>query len=201
MSLLTNFELIKTKTLKLYPSLANIKHCVSDWETFIQSNLKQSPQKQLELVNDYFNRKLRFIDDRENWHQADYWASPIESLAKGSGDCEDFAIGKYLTLRLLGVPDSLLRITYVKLVERKVAHMVLYYCTNLVDSLVLDNIVPEILPASQRTDLLPIYGFSNDALYLIHNGKFQYNSNTKNLSRWQDIKNKLTREGFDCTFL
>ena len=64
----------------------------------------------LRAVNDFYNQRLAYMEDIDNWGQIDYWASPLESLGKGAGDCEDYAIGKYFTLTSLGVPDSKLRI-------------------------------------------------------------------------------------------
>ncbi len=55
-----------------------------------------------------------FEDDDQHWHQADYWATPIETLASNGGDWEDFSIAKYFTLSELGVADQCLRLTYVK---------------------------------------------------------------------------------------
>ena len=56
---------------------------------------------------------MLFEDDDQHWHQADYWATPIETLASNGGDCEDFSIAKYFTLRELGVAEQCLRLTNV----------------------------------------------------------------------------------------
>ena len=53
-----------------------------------------------EWANDFFNA-LPWISDDEHWGKRDYWATPIEMLATNGGDCEDFSIGKYLTLTQL----------------------------------------------------------------------------------------------------
>ena len=60
----------------------------------------------LKAVNDFFNQRLAYMEDIDNWGVQDYWASPLESLGKGAGDCEDYAIGKYFTLTSLGVPHA-----------------------------------------------------------------------------------------------
>jgi predicted transglutaminase-like cysteine proteinase len=62
----------------------------------------------LEEVNDLVNR-ARQVSDRRNWQSGDYWAAPAELFRRG-GDCEDFAIAKYLLLRELGVPSSQMQI-------------------------------------------------------------------------------------------
>ena len=99
------------------------------------------------------------------------------------------------TLRRLGVPSDKLRITYVKALKYKQAHMVLtYYATPTADPLVLDNLIPEIRPASQRRDLLPVYAFNAEGLYLP--GSVGKKSDSKKLSRWQDLLKKMRAEGF-----
>lgn len=78
-----------------------------DWRLLIQrANAEQwSKQQALEETNRFFNRQI-FIDDIKLWGQNDYWASPAEFLAVGGGDCEDFSIAKYFTLREMGFTDG-----------------------------------------------------------------------------------------------
>jgi len=84
-------------------------------------------ERQLAAVNDFFNAQVAWRDDREVWGQVDYWASPLEMLAKGAGDCEDLAMGKYFALLGLGLPEASLRLVYVRAQYqgRVQAHMVL----------------------------------------------------------------------------
>ncbi len=191
-----DFDLILKNTEKRYGTLSMLtKDRINDWAQLIQSSGTLSEREQLDVVNRFFNRQLNFVDDMRNWKQNDYWATPIESLVKGSGDCEDYSIAKYFTLRRLGVPSDKLRITYVKALKYKQAHMVLtYYATPTADPLVLDNLIPEIRPASQRRDLLPVYAFNAEGLYLP--GSVGTKSDSKKLSRWQDLLKKMRAEGF-----
>ena len=78
---------------------------LQQWPVLIDRLQGRSIQRQLAGVNDFFNQ-LRFVDDIDIWHVEDYWATPFEFLGVGAGDCEDFAMAKYLTLRELGVPDD-----------------------------------------------------------------------------------------------
>ncbi|MDT4866284.1 Bacterial transglutaminase-like cysteine proteinase BTLCP [compost metagenome] len=152
-------------------------------------------QDQLDSVNRFFNRQIRFADDSRVWRQVDYWATPIEALIKGAGDCEDYAIAKYFSLRRLGIPSEKLRITYVKALRLNQAHMVLtYYPSPAAEPLVLDNLIDQIRPASQRQDLLPVYAFNAEGLYLP--GSRSKKSDSKKLSRWQDLLKKMRTEGF-----
>lgn len=135
------------------------------WESLVWDNAYESTQNKLNRVNDFFNQ-LRFVSDSIHWQQDDYWATPFETLASNGGDCEDFAIAKYFTLRQLGIPASQLRITYVKALRQNQAHMVLtFYPDDDSEPLVLDILDKEVLPASQRTDLVPVYTFNAEGLW------------------------------------
>ena len=130
--------------------------------------------------------------------QQDYWATPIEFLRKGAGDCEDFALAKYFTLREMGVPANQLRITYVKALQLNQAHMVVtWYATPDAIPLVLDNLKTAILPATQRTDLLPVYAFNGEGLWLPQSGGNKRVGDSKRLSRWQDLLTRMRAEGFE----
>lgn len=123
-------------------------------------------QTQLLEVNRFFNRFTHKFD-QEIWGESDYWATPEEFIGLHTGDCEDFVIAKYFTLRYLGIADDRLYLTYVKALKQNVAHMVLtYFETPQSIPLVLDNYDLRILSADKRTDLLPIYSFNAESLFL-----------------------------------
>lgn len=125
----------------------------------------QSEMEKLNGVNDFFNQ-TPYASDKETWGVSDYWATRYEFIGKDRGDCEDYVIAKYFTLKELGVPPSKLFMTYAKSLKYKTAHMVLtYYATPRSEPLILDNYNFKILPASQRDDLIPIYSFSGDELF------------------------------------
>ncbi|PHM16794.1 MAG: transglutaminase [Sulfuricurvum sp. PD_MW2] len=125
----------------------------------------QSEMEKLDGVNDFFNH-TPYASDKETWGVSDYWATRYELIGKDRGDCEDYVIAKYFTLKELGVPPSKLFMTYAKSLKYKTAHMVLtYYATPRSEPLILDNYNFKILPASQRDDLIPIYSFSGDELF------------------------------------
>jgi predicted transglutaminase-like cysteine proteinase len=168
---------------------------VIDWQTLVDANIARSDVDKLYAVNGFFNRN-RFISDQEHWQKADYWATPIEFIGTKGGDCEDFVIAKYITLRALGVPDAKLRITYVKSLSLNQAHMVLtYYASPREVPLVLDNLINQIQPASSRTDLLPVYSFNGDGLWKAKmNGEGQKIGTADELDMWQDFIVRLQRE-------
>ena len=126
------------------------------------------PEDQIVItVNRFFNQ-LEYRPDIKTWNKKDYWASRLEFLGKGQGDCEDYAVAKFLTMVQLGVPEEKLFLTYVKAVGYPdAAHLVVtYYKEPGTVPLVLDNYIKKILPATQRTDLVPVYSFTAKDLYI-----------------------------------
>ena len=152
----------------------------------------------LSLVNSFVNKHLAFRDDSEVWGVPDFWASPLESLDKGRGDCEDYAIAKYFSLLNSGTPVAKLRMVYVRaqLGGRTLAHMVLaYYAEPGAEPLILDNLLPDVKPASQRTDLQPVFSFNGEGLWQ-GVGATSAGDPLARLSQWRDLLSKARAEGF-----
>jgi len=173
---------------------------LADWQKMLANGKNAAEPDKLRRVNDFFNRRIAFDDDISIWGQADYWATPIELIGQGRGDCEDFSIAKYYSLLDLGIPVSKLRLVYVKARQEGPAgpilqaHMVLaYYATPNADPLVLDNLNTEIRPASRRTDLAPIFSFNSAGLWQGTGNQ----SSKSNLSRWQDLLTRARAESFE----
>lgn len=165
---------------------------VSAWQDLMDNITGLDEKTKLTEVNDFFNR-VRFIDDIKHWKQEDYWATPVEFLISNGGDCEDFSIAKYFTLREVGVDISKLSIAYVKALDYNQAHMVLtYYETPNSVPLVLDNLIPQIKPASQRPDLLHVYSFNGDNLWLSKKGRRATLVGTSDrLGPWVQLNSRL----------
>jgi predicted transglutaminase-like cysteine proteinase len=163
---------------------------------------KAGESEQLRAVNDFYNNHIQFRDDVDIWGQVDYWASPLESLQKGAGDCEDFAIAKYFTLIAMGIPHKRMRLVYVRaqlggISGYPVPHMVLaYYATPDADPLVLDNLVKQVLPASSRPDLTPVFSFNADAIWQGVGSVPVVGTPQERLSRWRDVLLRGQDEGF-----
>lgn len=149
-----------------------------------------SERDKLEKVNDFFNN-TPYHSDQSVWGVSDYWATRLEFIGKDKGDCEDFVIAKYFTLKELGVPSSKMYMTYAKSLKFNVAHMVLtYYETPKSIPLVLDNYNYKILPANERNDLVPMYSFSGDDLFnakQVQLGKM-LPAVTKQIRAWDELK-------------
>ncbi|VVP99903.1 hypothetical protein PS918_04071 [Pseudomonas fluorescens] len=192
-----DFSLISRRAQALYGTLGEGRQRIEDWQQLLATEQQASELEQLNRVNRFFNQRMRYVEDIDLWHQDDYWETPIEALWKGAGDCEDYAIAKYFSLRHLGVASDKLRITYVKALRLNRAHMVLtYYASPDAMPLVLDSLIDPIQPASQRTDLLPVYAFNAEGLWLPGAKGNQKVGDTKRLSRWQDLLKKMQAEGF-----
>ena len=156
---------------------------------------QQTERELLDSVNTYFNRNLSFVDDLKHWGVVDYWASPAEFVSSGGGDCEDFALAKYYALKELGVPISRMRIAYVKAIRINQPHMVLtYYATTDADPLILDNLETAILPSVQRPDLLPVYTFNDDDLWMAQGGVSKHAGSVSQIRLWRGLQDKLQHE-------
>ena len=174
---------------------------VADWRRMLQDADAQPEQARLERVNSFFNRRIRFDDDALIWKTNDYWATPLETMGRKAGDCEDFAIAKYVSLRLLGVPADKLRLIYVRAQiggpssAISQAHMVVgYFPTPDAEPLVLDNLIGEIRPAARRPDLFPVFSFNDAGLWVA--GAQQSSADpTARLSRWRDALQRMRTEG------
>lgn len=168
------------------------RHRFVEWQKLMDTkNIKE--REKLHLVNDFFNQNSFFVNDATLWSKEDYWATPMEFLARGAGDCEDFSIAKYFTLLEMGIDDSKLRITYVKALTINQPHMVLtYFESPQAVPLVLDNLNPNISPATERTDLQPIYSFNGQGLWLAKiKGSGKQVGSASKLNPWADLKQRM----------
>ena len=161
----------------------------------------QAEAAKLAAINGYFNARIAFASDVEVWGVADHWASPLELLGKGRGDCEDYVIGKYFSLLAAGVPVARLRLVYVNArvgggAGESVAHMVLaHYAAPGAEPSILDNLIGEIRPAGLRTDLEPVFSFNGEGLWQ-GVGVQGAGDPVARLSRWREVLNKARATGF-----
>lgn len=171
------------------------------WNEMIMSNRQIAEIDKLKKVNEFFN-EFTFVNDIDHWGKEDYWATPLQMLTSNGGDCEDFSIAKYFTLREMGVPAERMRLTYVKALKLDQAHMVLtYYSSPDAEPLILDNLVSDILPSSVRDDLLPVYSFNGNGLWLAKSrGAEQRIGNSSRLSRWKEVIAKISDEQLSLSY-
>jgi predicted transglutaminase-like cysteine proteinase len=178
---------------------------LDEWLRVVASTSSLKEDAKLTRINDFINGNIFFEDDISVWGQSDYWATPLEMIGQGSGDCEDFAIIKYVSLRMAGVASSKLRLVYSKarldgqMGPVMVAHMVLaYYATPNAEPLVLDNLNTRIIPASQRRDLQPVFSFNSDGIFAGVSGKNATKAagGIGRMSRWEDAWRRILADGY-----
>ena len=170
------------------------KQRVESWDSMIESSKDETILNKIKNVNDFFN-KITYKTDLSVWGEKDYWATPLEFMGSGAGDCEDYAIAKYFSLIKLGVPDEKLRITYVSYQKAnskfEEAHMVLtYYHKVGVEPVVLDNINKTLQIASKRPDLKPVYSFNASGLWQAKT-KGEARVGNNELKSWKDLMSRF----------
>ena len=181
-----------TRIAQVYDNKASKN--VREWRELLYALESKAIDEKLYEINRFFNR-FDFVDDLVHWQQKDYWATPIEFIATGAGDCEDYTIAKYFSLLELGIPEQQLRLMYVTALELRQPHMVLaYYETPTSIPLVLDNINRRILPANKRRDLSPIYSFNGNGLWAAKAmGTGRKLRGSGPMKMWDDMVERLDR--------
>ena len=197
-----NFDQLHQTAVKRFGAQAGV--AIRDWQAALNDIRAAGEMEKLRFINAYINGRVAFMDDQVVWNQNDYWATPLESLSRAQGDCEDYVIAKYFSLKHLGVPVAKLRLTYVRarmggpassVIQ---AHMILaYYPTPDAEPLVMDNLISEIRPASRRPDLDPVFSFNNEGVYTAGAQASSAAGGASGLTRWRDLMTRMQVEGFD----
>ncbi|MFY9179909.1 MAG: transglutaminase-like cysteine peptidase [Venatoribacter sp.] len=169
------------------------------WQQLLQELNGTTESEQLAAVNKFFHQRIRYRLDQDLYGEVDYWASVLQTLGHGLGDCEDWAIAQYISLRQLGISDKKLRLIYVKArvaLNHTEAHMVLgYYATPNSPPLILDSLKAGVTPASERLDLTPVFSFNGEGLWAGQGNQRANSSPTARLSRWRDVLERMQVEG------
>jgi predicted transglutaminase-like cysteine proteinase len=179
---------------------------LDQWLATVASAGALKEEARLKRINDFINGRIAYEEDIVVWGQSEYWATPLETIGQGRGDCEDFAIIKYVSLRMAGVANNKLRLVYAKARLDGlagpvwVAHMVLaYYTTPSAEPLVLDSLNDAILPASRRPDLRPVFSFNSDGIFAGVSGRGAATAaaGIGRLSRWEDAWRRILADGYE----
>lgn len=123
----------------------------------------------LETVNRVVNTMIGYRKDKEIYGGLDYWATPAETLARGIGDCEDFAILKMAALIKAGIPAQSMSLVVLQDRELKVFHAVLSVATQS-GNFILDNLYNDVRRDDALKSYVPLYSFSTDRAW-IHGGR------------------------------
>lgn len=124
------------------------------WAQFKEKAKGKNAMDLLRYVNSFWNT-WPYREDIDNWGQEDYWEIPAEFLKK-SGDCEDYSIIKYFTLKELGIPPETMRIVVVRDTIRNMAHAVLVVYMNN-NAYVLDSLSNAVLSHTRFSHYSPQY--------------------------------------------
>ena len=134
-----------------------------EWHRFLDDIAGRQRRDQLDAVNHEMNRRSYILDPR-NWGVPDYWATPRQFFRK-HGDCEDYAIAKYLSLRALGVPIEDMRIVVLQDLNLGIPHAVLVVYLGE-EAFVLDNQIRQVVSAKQIFHYKPVYSINETAWWL-----------------------------------
>ncbi len=133
------------------------------WYKQLKKTGKLSTEKQLIAINNFANEHP-YIIDMHNYGIEDYWAI-VKEFLQNNGDCEDYAITKFYSLRELGFDNTQLRIVILQDTNLKVAHAVLAVFQDD-DIVILDNQVNQILSHTQIKHYTPIYSINEKGWWL-----------------------------------
>lgn len=137
---------------------------LQDWKRFLGKLPSKGVMTQLDAINRYMNR-APYIVDPVNYGVPDYWATPKQFFVK-DGDCEDYGIAKYLSMRALRHPTDVMRIVVLMDMNLKIAHAVLaYYLDD--EIYILDNQINTVVPHHRIRHYRPIYSI-NEKYYWVH---------------------------------
>ncbi|MCB9973012.1 MAG: transglutaminase-like cysteine peptidase [Rhodospirillales bacterium] len=136
---------------------------LTEWKQELAGFRSASVYAMAQKVNQYVNQ-YQYVTDEKLWGKSDYWATPIEFFTRG-GDCEDYAIAKYASLRALGVPEERLRLAIVHDKQKNVPHAVLIVYSER-GAMVLDNQEKTMKAATSTNRYRPIFSINRDAWWL-----------------------------------
>jgi predicted transglutaminase-like cysteine proteinase len=136
---------------------------VAEWQEKIRQLQGKPVSEQIEAVNAFIN-KVPYVEDIQNYGVTDYWATPIEFLTRG-GDCEDFAIAKYASLRALGLSQQQLRIAIVQDEIRNIPHAILIVYSPS-GNFVLDNQNKRVETITAVNRYKPIFSINSTSWWL-----------------------------------
>lgn len=139
-----------------------------DWQRLVNLGRSKQELEKLEMTNNFINQ-VKFVSNPGYQNEVDFRIAPMEFLMQGSGDSEDFAIAKYITLRKMGIASKKLRLTYTETPAEHGPQMILtYYYSPGSEPLIMDHLKKPISSASIRSDISPLYSYQPKDIWLIH---------------------------------
>jgi predicted transglutaminase-like cysteine proteinase len=165
---------IRTEEPALVRCLADSQHCspaAARFSAIVNDAREQKGRARLELVNQRVNIAIRYMSDMAQWGVPDLWSPPLApdnsgSFSTGFGDCEDYAIAKYVALRAAGVPAPQLRVLLVHDNMARMDHAIL---AALDDGhwLILDNRWTTLIEDTEAKQFVPIFALDEQGVKLL----------------------------------
>lgn len=158
---------IKTEAPALARCRATASHCspaAARFVAIVGEAAKHHGRARLQLVNQRINYEMRYVTDKEQWHRADVWSAPFDrhhrgSFQTGKGDCEDYAIAKYVALRDAGTPARDLRLLVVRDTTARSYHAVLAARQDG-QWFLLDNRWRRLIPDTEAQFFTPLFALN-----------------------------------------
>lgn len=176
---------------------ANETKRIENLKQFIGSLSTKNTEQKLNSVNLYFNQIVPAYDSFSDVNR-DEWDTMIDFIKKGKGDCEEYAISKYETLKMSGLDENKLYLMVVRERTRQnnEFHLVVaYYYESDNDPLILDNLSFKVLPLSKRIDLQPLMIFNSSISYNIdEKGKITKSTNSVFSAKLRKLATKLNNQ-------
>lgn len=163
---IARYETEKPSELKKCTVTATQKCHLAKWRIFLNQIKEQPRGKQLALVNQFLNKWL-YILDPVNYNKKDYWATPTQFMQR-SGDCEDYAIAKYLSLLHLGWSKDDMRIVVLQDLNLNIPHAILTVYAGG-KAWILDNQIQQVIEANRVKHYKPIFSI-NESYWWLHRG-------------------------------
>ncbi len=134
-----------------------------EWHRIVELLKPLDLRAKLTAVNDLVNH-YPYTPSNANWNQPNYWETPFEFLRK-SGQCQDYAITKFMLLRAAGVPNDLLRIVVLRDMRLRLDHAVTVAYVDG-EALMLDNQIAAVTPVSEIHHYQPYYSINETGWWL-----------------------------------
>lgn len=164
------------------------------WEALVNLNQDATEREKLTLVNDFFNFNVVYTPDNAHGGPTDYWQSPLETVARGKGDCDDYAMAKYLTLRMLGIPADRVEVAVVKHVPLGM-HAVTLVRDAHGAPWVLDNMESDPLRTPARGELIPVLAANERRLRVLEQGTWNHAGPDLPTTQYRRFHEAMARSG------
>lgn len=144
-------------------------HCTpEEWQALLDEMRGRTLSDKIRIANDAMNAHP-YVTTMKNWHRSMYWETAFQFLRYG-GQCQDYAIAKYLLLRAAGVPADVMRMVVLRDAAIGLDHAVLAVYVDG-QPMLLDNLRAGIVPASQVSDYHPYYSINENGWWYHFGGQ------------------------------